>query len=167
MVQTDFSRLCLLRNNVWCYRLKFSSRGERSRQGGAGWCVVGNLATWGPEWGGLRTLQGRQIINQEKKVELYSLGEIDLEGMEGILSKHAISKAFLYYGSKTICNLTGMELSCVFPPVQPGSAGLAASLRRAEVELHVRVVHTQGSVEGRRWTWGQWAQTFGTTVVPF
>lgn len=54
------------------------------------------LATWGLEWGELQTLQRRQIISQEKEVELYSLGEIDLEVTEGILSKHAISRAILY-----------------------------------------------------------------------
>lgn len=51
-----------------------------------------------------RTLDppGRQNINKKKKVELCSLEELDVEGLEGMLSKHAIAKAFLYWESKTM-----------------------------------------------------------------
>lgn len=45
---------------------------------------------------------GRQNINKKKKVELCSLEELDVEGMEGMLSKHAVAKAFLYWESKTV-----------------------------------------------------------------
>lgn len=79
-----------------------------------------------------------QIISQEKKAELYFLEEVDLEGMKGMLSNQAVSKAFLSWGSKTTCNLTGMVRLRLFPHIQPGLAEVAPSLSRAGVELHVK-----------------------------
>ena len=79
-----------------------------------------------------------QIIDQEKKAELYSLEEIDLEGMKGMLSNHAVSKASLSWGSKSTGNLTGMVRLRLFPHIQPGLAEVALSLSRAGVELHAK-----------------------------
>lgn len=84
-----------------------------------------------------------KTVSQEKNVELYSLEEIDLEG---VLSKCAIPKAFFHWRSETIGNLTGMVLVHLFPLIQPGSAELALSLRRAEIEQHVKGFSYPGAV---------------------
>lgn len=101
---------------------------------------------------------GRQNINKKKKVELCSLEELDVEGMEGMLSKHAIAKAFLYWERKTVV------LVHVYSTYTARPGRFFLPLSRAEIEWHVKGFHSRGSAEGNKWDWGQLALTFGATV---